>query len=62
MSDTPFADNLLETDDAPKWGQYGHWYENMVKMERLLRRLRASANCYVSPETLREVDDFLEQK
>lgn len=36
--------------------------KKMCEMERLLRHLRASANCYVPSEKLAEIDRFLDQK
>lgn len=67
MSDTPTTDRLeLSCDElcVPGGSDKSGMIEAQFarKMERLLRHLRANANCYVPPPVLQEVDDFLNQK
>lgn len=65
VSDTPLTDDEESRYDhsiIPHERHHSVEADFAREMERLLRDLRASANCYVSPEKLKEVDDFLNQK
>ncbi len=64
MSENPTSQALMAhlSKTEPDYQIHVSVVMMLVQMERLLRGLRASANCYVSADRLKEVDDFLSGK
>jgi hypothetical protein len=62
MSDTPTTDiKVFSYSVQDFYTESAVSVEFARQMERFLRQLRAHANNYVSPEMLREIDEFLNQ-